>query len=106
MYYSCYSNTGGVTTLPPSRNLVPRFTIEERFIRNQRMVLESFSWFEQHEVRCDQFLNSQVRIMPTIDAILQTEISFNVGSTLTPLLSKKDEASVRSHSRDQNGKNL
>jgi hypothetical protein len=27
--------------------------------------------------------------MPTIGAILQTEISFNVGSTLTPLLSKK-----------------
>jgi hypothetical protein len=34
--------------------------------------------------------------MATIGAILQTEISFNMGSTLTPLLSKKDEGSVRS----------
>jgi hypothetical protein len=32
--------------------------------------------------------------MPTIGEILQTEISFNVGSTLTPLLGKKDEGSV------------
>jgi hypothetical protein len=80
--------------------------MDERFIRNQRMIIESFSWFERHEGRCDHFLNSQVRIMPTIGVILQTEISFNVGSILTPLLSKKDEASVRSHSRDQNGKNL
>jgi hypothetical protein len=32
--------------------------------------------------------------MPTIGEILQTKISFNVGSTLTPLLSKKDEGSV------------
>jgi hypothetical protein len=80
--------------------------MDERFIRNQRMIIESFPWFERHEGRCDHFLNSQVRIMPTIGVILQTEISFNVGSILTPLLSKKDEASVRSHSRDQNGKNL
>jgi hypothetical protein len=43
------------------------------------MVIESFSWFERHEDRCDLFLNSQVRIMPTISAILQTGISFNVG---------------------------
>jgi hypothetical protein len=43
------------------------------------MIIESFSWFEQHEDRCDHFLNSQVRILPTISAILQTEISFNVG---------------------------
>jgi hypothetical protein len=62
------------------------FTMEERFIRNQRMVIESFFLFEWHEGRCDHFLNSQVRIMPTISAILQTGISFNVGSTLTPLL--------------------
>jgi hypothetical protein len=68
--------------------------MEERFIRNQRMVIESLSWFERLEGRCDHFLNSQVRIMPTIGAILQTEMSFNVGSTLTPLLSKKDEGSV------------
>jgi hypothetical protein len=68
--------------------------MEERFIRNQRMVIKSFSWFERHEDRCDHFLNSQVMIMPTIGEILQTEINFNVGSTLTPLLSKKDEASV------------
>jgi hypothetical protein len=80
--------------------------MEKRFIRNQRMVIESFSWFERHEDRCDYFLNSQVRIMHTISAILQTRIGFNVGSTLTPLLSKKDEGSVRSHSRDQNDKNL
>jgi hypothetical protein len=32
--------------------------------------------------------------MLTIGEILQTEISFNVGSTLTPLLGKKDEGSV------------
>jgi hypothetical protein len=80
--------------------------MEERFIRNQKMVIESFSWFERHEGRCDHFLNSQVRIMPIIGNILQTEINFNVGSTLTPLLSKKDEAGVRSHLQDQNGKNL
>jgi hypothetical protein len=91
MHYSCYSNASGVVTLPPSRILIPRFTMEGRFIRNQRMVIESFPWFERHEGRCDHFLNSQVRIMPTIGEILQTEISFNVGSTLTPLFSKKDE---------------
>jgi hypothetical protein len=105
MYCSCYSNIGCYNP-PPSRNLIPRFTMEERFIRNQRMVIELFSWFEWHEDRCDHFLNSQVRIMPTISAILQTGIGFNVGSTLTPLLNKKNEGSVRSHSRDQNGKNL
>jgi hypothetical protein len=32
--------------------------------------------------------------MPTIGEILQTEISFNVGSSLTSLLGKKDEESV------------
>jgi hypothetical protein len=80
--------------------------IEERFIRIQRVVIESFPWFERYEGRCDHFLNSQVSILPTIGEILQTEISFNVGSTLTPLLNKNDEASVRSHLRDQNGKNL
>jgi hypothetical protein len=32
--------------------------------------------------------------MLTIGEILQTEISFNVGSTLTPLLGKKNEGSV------------
>jgi hypothetical protein len=68
--------------------------MEERSIRNQRMVIESFPWFERHKGRRDHFLNSEVRIMPTIGEILQTEISFNVGSTLTPLLSKKDEGSV------------
>jgi hypothetical protein len=68
--------------------------MEERFIKNQRMVIKSFSWFERHEDRCDHFLNNQVRIIPTISAILLTGISFNVGSTLTPLLSKKDEGSV------------
>jgi hypothetical protein len=94
MYCSSYSNTRGVTTLSPSRNLVPRFTMKERFIRNQRMVIESVPWFERHEGRRDHFLNSQVRIMPTIGEILQTKISFNVGSTLTPLLGKKDEGSV------------
>jgi hypothetical protein len=80
--------------------------MKERFIRNQRIVIKSFSWFERLEDRCDHFLNSQVMIMATIGAMLQTEINFNVGSTLTPLLSKKDEGSVRSHLRDQNGKNL
>jgi hypothetical protein len=104
MYNSCYSNTSGVTTLPPLRNLVPRFTKEERFVRKQRMVIWTTSWFQRHECRHDHFL--KVRIMPTIGEILHTEISFNVGSILTPLLSKKDEASVRSHLRDQNGKNL
>jgi hypothetical protein len=57
MYCSCYSNTGGVTTLPPLRNLVLRFTMEERFIRNKKMVIESFSWIERHKGRCDHFLN-------------------------------------------------
>jgi hypothetical protein len=93
MYCNCYSNIGCYNP-PRSRNLVPRFTMEERFIRNQIMVIESFFLFERHEGRCDHFLNSQVRIVPTISAILQTGISFNVGSTLTPLLSKKDEGSV------------
>jgi hypothetical protein len=32
--------------------------------------------------------------MPTIGEILQMKISFNVGSTLTPLLDKKDEGRV------------
>jgi hypothetical protein len=68
--------------------------MEERFVRNQGMVIESFPWFEWHEGRCDHFLNSEVRIMPTIGEILQTKISFNVGSTLTPLLDKKDEGRV------------
>jgi hypothetical protein len=68
--------------------------MEERFIRNQRMVIESFPWFERHEGWCNHFLNSQVRVIPTIGESLQTEISFNVGSTLTPLLGKKDEVSV------------
>jgi hypothetical protein len=68
--------------------------MEERFIRNQRMVIESFPWFGRHEGMRDHFLNPQVRIMPTIGEIFQTEISFNVGSTLTPLLCKKDEGSV------------
>jgi hypothetical protein len=42
--------------------------------------------------------------MPTIDENLQKEISFNVGSALTPLLGKKDEGSVRSHLRNQKDK--
>jgi hypothetical protein len=35
---------------------------------------------------------------------LQVIISFGVGSTLAPLLNKKDEGSVRSHLRSHNDK--
>jgi hypothetical protein len=43
------------------------------------MIIEPFPWFQWHEGRRDDFLNYQVRIMPTIGEILQTEISFSVG---------------------------
>jgi hypothetical protein len=42
--------------------------------------------------------------MPTIDENLQIEASFRVGSTLTPLLSKKDEGSVQNHLRNRKDK--
>jgi hypothetical protein len=105
MYCSCYSNTG---VLQPS----PLQEISSRDLRWKRDSLEIKEWSLNHFLGLsdmkigDHFLNSQVRIMPIIGAILQTEISFNMGSTLTPLLSKKNEVSVRNHSRDQNGKNL
>jgi hypothetical protein len=38
---------------------------------------------QQHEGRCDRFLNSMVSLMPTIGEILQMETSFRVGSALT-----------------------
>jgi hypothetical protein len=49
---------------PPSRNLILRFTKEERFVRKQRMVIEPLPWFQRHEGRRDYFPNFQVRIVP------------------------------------------
>jgi hypothetical protein len=69
MYCGCYSNTRGVTTLPPQRNLVPSFTKEERFAGKQRMVIEPLLCPLRHEGRRDHFLDSWVRIVPTIDEI-------------------------------------
>jgi hypothetical protein len=42
--------------------------------------------------------------MPSVGENLQIETSFSVGSTLTPLLVKKDEGSIRSHLRNQKDK--
>jgi hypothetical protein len=81
MYCSYYSNIRGVTSLPPERNLVPRFTKEERFIRKQKTVMGPLLWSQRHKGRHDHFFNSRVGIVPTISEILQTETSFNVGLT-------------------------
>jgi hypothetical protein len=61
------------------------------------MVIEPLLWSRRQEGRLDHFLNSRVGIMPNNDENLPTEISFSVGSILTPLLGKKDEGSIRSH---------
>jgi hypothetical protein len=118
LYYRnhCISTIEGTVAATVTPGVLQPSPIEEissRDLRWKRDSLEIKEWSLNHflglsgmKVGADHFLNSQVRIMPTISEILQTEISFNVGSTLTPLLSKKDEASVRSHLRDQNGKNL
>jgi hypothetical protein len=58
------------------------------------MVVEPLPWFQRHEGRRDHFLNSQVGIVPNNNEDLATETSFSVGSTLTPLLAKKNEGSV------------
>jgi hypothetical protein len=46
------------------------------------MVIGPLLWSQWHEGRHDHFLNSEVRIMPTINEILKMEMSFSVGSAL------------------------
>jgi hypothetical protein len=70
---------------------------EERFVGKQIMVIEALLWSQWYEGRGDHSLNSRVGIVPAIGQILQAETSFRVGSALTPLLGKKDKASIQSH---------
>jgi hypothetical protein len=79
IYYSCYSNTRGVTTLP-LKEISSRDYEGREVLGKQRMVIEPLLSSLRHEGRRDHFLNFWVRIMPNISENLQTEISFNVGS--------------------------
>jgi hypothetical protein len=46
-HYSCYSDTRGVTALPPNRNLVPRFGRSNGYNRNSEQSHNSSLWQDE-----------------------------------------------------------